>query len=162
MGRHKGDKRNLALKGDPSDVGRIMSTVRRVVGRPPVISDEEAIERINDYFANCEEQNIRPIFEEMCLALGVTKRTVQRWATGELLAGTNRAAIIESAIEAMAAFDARAVSEGKLNPVIYIFRSKNFYDMSDSQEVRVTPTQPLGQQMDMKQIEEAVKNELIE
>jgi hypothetical protein len=36
------------------------------------------------------------------------------------------------------------VAEGKLNPVTYIFRSKNYYGMKDQQEHVITPNNPLG------------------
>ena len=44
----------------------------------------------------------------------------------------------------MRAFDAKLVQAGKLNPVTYIFRAKNYYGMTDKQEVEVTKTNQLG------------------
>ena len=44
----------------------------------------------------------------------------------------------------MASFDAEMVTEGKINPVTYIFRAKNYFGMVDQQEHILTPNNPLG------------------
>jgi hypothetical protein len=49
--------------------------------------------------------------------------------------------VVRRAKDFIAAYDARMVSDGKLNPVTYIFRAKNYYDMKDTQDVVVTPNQ---------------------
>ena len=36
-------------------------------------------------------------------------------------------------------FDAQMVLTGRVNPIVYFFRAKNYYDMADKQEVVVTP-----------------------
>ena len=46
------------------------------------------------------------------------------------------------------------VTNGAMNPVVYIFRSKNFYDMRDQTEVVVTPNNPLGDVVSVEEIEE--------
>lgn len=35
-------------------------------------------------------------------------------------------------------------TEGKINPVTYIFRAKNYFGMRDQQEYVLTPNNPLG------------------
>jgi hypothetical protein len=52
--------------------------------------------------------------------------------------------MIKKAKDLIAAYDANLVAEGKLNPVTYIFRSKNYYGMKDQQEHVITPNNPLG------------------
>lgn len=40
----------------------------------------------------------------------------------------------------IAAFDAELAVRGLINPVVYIFRGKNYYGMRDQQDVSVTHT----------------------
>ena len=37
--------------------------------------------------------------------------------------------------------DAELAQEGKIQPVVYMFRAKNYYGMKDQQDVVVTPNQ---------------------
>ena len=118
-----------------------------------VQSDEEAQERIGNYFLRCAQKGIKPTVEEMCMALGVPRTTLWDWETGRR-AGPVSADTLKRAKSALAAFDARAVVENKLNPVTYIFRSKNFYGMVDKQEHVLTPN---TNQVSREELEEAAK-----
>ena len=46
--------------------------------------------------------------------------------------------IAKKALEMIHATDAVLTESGKMNPVTYIFRSKNYYGMSDRQEIVVS------------------------
>ena len=46
------------------------------------------------------------------------------------------------------------VTEGKINPVVYIFRAKNYFGMKDQQDLVLTPNNPLGQDIPPEQIAE--------
>ena len=48
-------------------------------------------------------------------------------------------AIIKKAKNIIQEFDAQMVEQGKLNPIPYIFRSKNYYGMSDRTELQISP-----------------------
>ena len=103
----------------------------------PVKTTKEAEERTEQYFTRCAIKGIKPTVEEYCFALGVRRNTIFRWENG--IQGPIDGNVIKKAKEYIAIFDARAVMEGKLNPVTYIFRSKNYYGMKDQQDVVVTP-----------------------
>ena len=49
--------------------------------------------------------------------------------------------IIKNAFDCFAAFDAGMATTGKLNPILYFFRAKNFYSMRDQQELVIEPKQ---------------------
>lgn len=106
----------------------------------PVKSTEEAMERTELYFQRCANMGVRPLWEEYALALGVSRVTLWSWATG-YTKGVVDPEVVKRAKDFIAAYDARMVTDGKLNPVTYIFRAKNFYDMKDQQDVVVTPNQ---------------------
>lgn len=55
--------------------------------------------------------------------------------------------MVKKAKQILASIDAELVSSGKIPQVVYIFRSKNFYGMSDQQEIVVNANQ--NSEMDM-------------
>ena len=59
-----------------------------------------------------------------------------------------------AAYDAIATFDAEMAINGNFNPILYIYRSKNFYDMHDQSEIVVTPNNPLGDVIDADTIAE--------
>ena len=50
-----------------------------------------------------------------------------------------RQKVIKKAKETLACFDAGLVAAGKMNPVPYIFRAKNYYGMTDQQQLVIEP-----------------------
>ena len=64
----------------------------------------------------------------------------------------NTANILKKAKNLIASMDAELAQEGKIQPVVYMFRAKNFYGMTDKQEVVVTPNNPLGDSPDASTI----------
>lgn len=105
---------------------------------PMVQNDEEFVDRAEDYFKRCVERGIRPTWEEFSLAMGTTRFTLWDWEH-ERYHPRVSPDLIKKAKEFIAAYDAKAVSDGKLNPVAYIFRSKNYYGLKDQQEHILTP-----------------------
>ena len=141
------------FKGEPSDISRAIINATRYIKAEPCKSDEEVAERINEYFAECAAEGMIPKWETLSLALGVTRKITWQWANGH--AGSPvRQRMLARAKEILAAVDAELVQTGKVNPVVYIFRAKNFYDMKDQQDVVVTPNQPLGEQHTTEELEE--------
>ena len=78
--------------------------------------------------------------EKLALALGVTRETLHSWETGATQS-TRRSDLIKKAKDCIAAYDADMVSTGKMNPVPYIFRAKNYYGMKDQQDITIAPKQ---------------------
>lgn len=146
-------KERAMLEGKPHGVGDVRvqgedaeSFIRKTLyealeyyNRPCVQNTQEAMERTAEYFVRCGEKGIKPTFEEYALALGTTRAMIKRWENGTAKNVDYR--VIERAKEVMAAFDAKALIENKMNPVAYIFRAKNFYGLKDQTDVVVTPNQ---------------------
>lgn len=148
-----GTSNKTALAKDSAFVGKLVKEVYVAYKQPKVNSNAELAERLDKYFKYCAENNIVPTVEEMCLYTGYSIQTVWDWEKGrthpfdegELNVSTSE--IIKNAKSFMRAFDAKLVQAGKLNPVTYIFRAKNYYGMTDKQEVEVTKTNQLGDNM---------------
>ena len=107
-------------------------------------SESEAQQRIADYFNECHNEGLHPVVEGLALCLGVTHKTLWEWETGVTKHPPVERNIIKRAKAYIGNYDAQLVAEGKLNPVTYIFRAKNYYGLKDQQDVVVTPGNQLG------------------
>lgn len=142
------------------EISQVIQESFQYFNRPIVQSDEECAERLNDYFRQCNETGQIPTVEDMCLALGTIRQTVWRWENGEGCSSA-RSDMIKKAKEILAGIDAKLVSMGKIPQVTYIFRAKNFFNMSDNQTLTVIPAQPLGDAPDQKQLEERIEGSVV-
>lgn len=146
---------NTPFVKDPEAVQAAMANATRwrtlgIRHRPR--SNQEILDRIDYYFEQCIVDAIRPTVETMSLALGYSRISVWNWKNG-IKCDSQRQAIIQAAYDTIAAFDADMVTNGAMNPVVYIFRSKNFYDMRDQTELVVKPDNPLGEIVAVEDIE---------
>lgn len=121
----------------PEEIARAIQNSFQYFNRQIVKSDEECAERINGYFKDCHDQQMLPTIENMSLALGTVRQVLWQWENGQ---GCSRARtdMIKKAKQILAAIDAELVSSGKIPQVVYIFRAKNFWQMSDQQEIIVS------------------------
>lgn len=117
-----------------------------------VRSDEELCDRLNWFFSTCAETQQIPNVEKMANAIGYHRNTLNEWELGTKN-GFSPATkeIISQAKQILASIDAELAQEGKTQPVIYMFRAKNFYGLKDQQDVVVTPN--TGATSDPKTIE---------
>lgn len=130
----------------PEEISRAIMNAFQYFNRPLVKSDEECAERINGYFRDCYEQQMLPTVENLSLALGTVRATLWDWEQGRTCSKL-RSDMVKKAKQILASIDAELVSSGKIPQVVYIFRSKNFYGMSDQQEIVVNAQQ--NNEMDM-------------
>lgn len=116
------------------------------VGRDKVDSNEKLAERLEFFFEKCAETQQLPTVEKMALCLGLSRdmlyqlgnpnRKIFKWVTPET------SEMIARAKEILASLDGELAAEGKTQPVVYMFRSKNYYGMRDQVEHIVTPNLP--------------------
>ena len=135
------------------DEGRSMISAAILAGRKalrmsPVQSNEEFLHRIDEYFAMAQQRGLPPTVEEMALYCGYTAQTFKDWTAGrrkgfadEPEPGLNTATIAKKAIEMMHVVDAVMAETVTKNPAAYIFRSKNYYGMTERQEITITPNE---------------------
>ena len=126
-------------------ISRLVTETIRTYQMPKVKDDEELAQRLADYFQHCATTGERPTVEQMCQCTGYTISTVYDWEVGRSKGFSSAtSAIIKKAKEFLRVFDAKMVAEGALNPVVYIFRAKNYYGMKDQQDIVVAPNNPMG------------------
>lgn len=123
-------------------IGKSLSNilaVSKAFDQPPKTEDE-LCDRLNDFFKVCAETNQLPTVEKMCLALSMPRSTVFDWESGNTRGlGPATSDILKKAKNIISSLDAELALEGKIQPVVYLFRAKNYYGMKDQQDVVVTP-----------------------
>lgn len=116
------------------------------IGLKPVKSDEELAERLDFFFMECARTQQLPTLEKMSNCIGYHRQTLMDWEIGKNKGfSPDTSIIIKKAKQILASMDAELASEGRIQPVVYLFRSKNFYGMKDQQEMVLTPNQQLSE-----------------
>ena len=144
--RHR-NRPDLAKYGEeytePGDNTRYLRFARVSLSLPPIdVADPKQVEqRINDYFDFCEQNDRKPNMIGMANWIGVDRRTVQTWKSGEYRTKTHFP-IITKAIDVLEELWADYMQNGKINPASGIFLAKNMFQYSDTQQIVLTPNNP--------------------
>lgn len=138
-GRYKGVK--------PEDREEAISQMIELYNLPPIDTGnrDQLAERVAWFFNWCKDNCIRPGVEALALACGVTRGTLNRWEHGEN--GPDRRDVIKKAKQLIASYNEFLALKGKINPVTFIFLSKNNHGYVDRSEVNITTDLPLGDRM---------------
>ncbi len=98
-------------------------------------SAEAVAERIQYYFEQCVEYDIRPGIEGMCNALGIARNTFYDWSVGNNRKGQGHQEVTLRAKQVLAAMLEEWMQTGKINPVTGIFLSANNFGYKQRVEV---------------------------
>ena len=101
------------------DISRCLRNCLMFYDSPAIQSDEECRERLYWFFDTCEKTGQLPTVEKMIMALGTIKQTVWDWEHGRGCS-QRRTDLIKKAKGFIAGFESEMVTEGKINPVVYI------------------------------------------
>lgn len=94
--------------------------------KPECASDEEAEQRIDEYFNLCVSKGEMPLFETMCLYLGISDDRGKQYAQGEGCSG-KMTRLMQNGLSKLKAIEAKAVYRGAIRDVPYIWRSKQYF-----------------------------------
>lgn len=94
---------------------------------PEIKDDNEAEQRIGEYFNLCVSKGEMPLFETLCLYLGISDDKGKEYMQGENCSG-RMTKLIQSALTRMKATEAKAVYKGLIREVPYIWRSKQYFN----------------------------------
>jgi hypothetical protein len=94
----------------------------------------------------------------LAIALGTVYDTLNGWERGERdgQLGSSCSAIIKKAKQLIAEYDEIMALEGYDNPILFMFRAKNYYGMQDKQELTIASTSALGDQLSPEEIAKRV------
>lgn len=142
MGKGQIAKLNNGANNAPEDARRNAlrrTLLAREIGKKKCTTPQEMQERFDLLFQKSAEEGFVPNVEMLALASGYDRRTLWDMEIGRTHIGEGYSDVIKSAKELIASVDGTLASENKMNATVYIFRAKNYYDMSDRQEIEVKP-----------------------
>lgn len=131
-------------------VSETLKNSLRYFGNKRATTDFECETRIIEYFTACQDGCIIPTVEGLQLCLGIHKDTYYKWLHGNQ--GTVRADLLKTARLCIQEFDTQLAIVGKMPQILYIFISKNHYEMSDQTEQVITVANPFGDGVDKEDI----------
>lgn len=112
-----------------------IKSVMKLLKRTPVKNDVELEARLVEFFEYCYKNSEYPTVERMALFLGTTRVSLYNWERYYVL-GERASYLLRRAKEAIAALDADLALGGAMPPILYFFRSTNYYGMKNAN----TPT----------------------
>ena len=108
------------------------------VGRPYAFSSMEQLkEDIGSYFDACNEYDIMPTVANLALWLGVNADTLYEHKNNSMSPFSE---VIKNVFNYMHTLMQGGTLSGDINPVTYIFLSKNYYGMRDDKNIQVSAT----------------------
>ena len=131
-----GEQLKLAQKDKELNaaVSAVLSNYLDLLDKKPIETPEECAERLNQFFTKCAEKGQLATIESMALELGLTNQQVNNIivdkSKGEVVS-----LMLQKAKQIIAAQDAELAMRNRINSILYIFRSKNFYGMVDKREI---------------------------
>jgi hypothetical protein len=148
---HKGNGKNSPVIGSngfltaPGDNAAILKHAIEIAYRWAPIdlnNDDDVQDRIIEYFQYCFDNDIKPGVEGMALAVGVNRRTLWDWETGDSRnkPGSRRADIIKKSKQILAEYMENLAQNNKINPVTAIFLLKNHFGYTNVDTVEVKAT----------------------
>ena len=125
-----------------TDVQAMVTSLKELydLGKPK--DDLELEQRIEQYFALCQQTGLRPAVESLSLALHISRITLYRWSNGEDCS-TRRQEAIQAAKGFISAYIEQCMLTGKINPASGIFLMKNWLGYKDTVSIEETiPSKP--------------------
>lgn len=105
-----------------------------------VRTPEEMEVRIQELFNLCSDRGMMPTYESIAVACGIPIRTFFDMRAGEFEGYVEYSHIIKKAKDQISMIESCLARDGKIPPVLWIFRAKNYMGMKDVQQVEVSPT----------------------
>lgn len=115
-------------------VSAVLSNYLDLLDKTPIQTPEECAERLNQFFTKCAEKGQLATIESMALELGATNQQINNWIADNTK-GEVVTLMLQKAKQIIAAQDAELAMRNRINSILYIFRSKNFYGMVDKREI---------------------------
>lgn len=147
-----GDNGIITQEGDNSKYAKLLMEVNSW-GDVDVSSVPALEERMQKYLQFCFDNDLK-IGNQMCyLALGISKDDVYNWEHG-LSRGKEHCDFIKKIRKLCSGNRELLLQDGKVNPILGIFWQKNYDGMKDTQDIIVTPNNPLGEIQDPATIQQ--------
>lgn len=131
---------------EPGEISKMLSQAVTIANWPEIDTDDadQVIRRIREYHQYCIDNDIKPDMSGMALAIGVSRKTLWAWENGH---ESNKPQAVRNAIK-----KGREINEnilvtmmqnGRINPIPALFLLKNNHSYADTQEIVITPNNPM-------------------
>lgn len=90
------------------------------------LTDDQVAQRIGEYFNICVSKGEAPIFETLCLFLGVSDEEGMEWTRGENCS-VRRKRLMLKAVTRMKAIEGKASQQNMIPIANYIWRGKQYF-----------------------------------
>lgn len=100
---------------------------------------EELKDRFDKLFQLCLEYNFIPTVESLALCSGIGRKDLWDIENGLIHKNSGMGDVVKNAKDLIATCEAELARDGAINSTVYIFRAKNYFGMTDKQEVVLTP-----------------------
>ena len=152
------------IKESKSELSARIKRLKVIYDWPKIdIDDDKQVEdRINQYFNYVAEAGIKPSVEGLALALGISRKTLWDWDNERRRAqvSSSRADIIKKAKDFIAFLINDAALDNKIYPATWIFYAKNYFGMTDKQEIEVKASNPLGNTLTAEEIAKQIPQDI--
>lgn len=145
----KGGVYDITDRGEPGEVvgdvnvQRRMNRLLRWYMTPKVETIEELTDRCVCFFKECALMNDPPTYEKFCLSLGVTTTQMGEWRKGFSVSDRWKCQV-NLAVQLISALEGERASAGEIAANVYMFRARNFLNMSDKVEISINTNNHLG------------------
>ena len=130
------------------------------VGRPYAFSSIEQLEDdVSEFLELCSDTQTVPTITSLALWLGVDKTTIYEHANNS---NSPFSTILKNIITYCHSLMQNGTVEGKINPVTYIFISKNDYGMRDDKNIMVSANAGGGSSVNSQETAEALRKQIEE
>lgn len=129
------------------------------IGRPYAFGNiDELQEQMQEYFDLCTNQQVVPTITSLALWLGVDRNTIYDHANNS---NSPFSCVMKNTVNYLHSIMQSGTIDGKINPVTYIFISKNDYGMRDDKNITVSPSSD-KQVVNSSETMEAIQKQLQE
>lgn len=130
------------------------------VGRPYAFQSIEQLQNdMSEYFSVCDKYGVMPTISNLALWLNVNPDTLYEHRNNP---NSPFSEIIKNTFNYLHSIMQDGTLAGEINPVTYIFLSKNYYGMRDDKNIQVTATgnqSPVNNQETMSAIQKQLEEE---
>ena len=142
--------------GHPSveDNSKFISHALHLAALPPCDMNNPEIvqERCMQYFEVCAEDGTKPSVAGLALALNTDRRRLWEIREGKVNKSKEVSDILKRCMQMLELQLVDYMQEGKVNPVVGIFMSKNHFGYKDQQDVVVAAQSALGDEKSAEEI----------
>lgn len=134
---------------------KVTAFMMEIMPKEPLDTQDvaEMERRFMNYVQKCSEWDMKVGNQAAYMAIGITKE--QAWEWENVVKGNpDRSDFVKKVRQFCGVFREGLMQDGKVNPVTGIFWQKNYDGMKDQTEMVLTPNNPLGEQKDMKALEQ--------